>query len=275
MKSGKRNKKNQSPVVERTTPIAGLHEQEIPTSPGRLSYKPSFLSRFLSSKSSSNPQEPLPPTPNAAGRTTPDHSERPESSDKKSRDNSPKSTSGSLASSTYRNLSQSFTDLANMASRSKPSSPDIEPISPSPISANSHSPELPLPDKPVQYPFRPESIQRQGWLNKRPDSDVKRPKAGATTNWKLQRAVVHDSRLYLYNPPSSLGIRAFSPSASPNPAKPNIKHTHSPSESTGLAAQATGTPIPSEVLSRRPSTAPQVFVKGKLTLHTPYMHRSV
>src|SRR5439155_22364012 len=116
-------------------------------------------------------------------------------------------------------------------------------------------------EKPILLPFRLESIQRQGWLNKRPDSDFKRSKSGTSVVWKLQRAIVHDSRLYLYNPPSSLGIRAFTPAPAPAPALTDlpappsvIKHSHSPSE--GIPAQTSVGQVSIEELVRRPSTAP-------------------
>jgi hypothetical protein len=269
MKSGRKNKKNQSPSTERTRPSDGLQEQELPASPGKGSYKPGFLSRFLSK---STVHDPPPVLPSSAGRVTPEQHDRSDSLDKPgSRDNSPKTTPISLASSTYRNLSQSLTDLAAMTSRSKPQSPDIEPINPPSVSVHSSGTESSTPpgDKPPQLPFKPDSIQRQGWLNKRPDSDSKRSKSGVSAIWKLQRAIVHDSRLYLYNPPSSLGIKAFSPSSTPVPSHTvspqtsvsHFKHTHSPSEASGLAAQASSGQ-PTEALERRPSTAPHQFPKG-------------
>ena len=255
MRSGKKNKRQQSPKTARTLPNSGVQEQEIPPSPGKPPSKPGFLSRFRSNKSST-PQElpPIPPIP--PGRVTPEQSESRASSERqKSQNNSPKSITASLASSTYRNLSQSLTDLAN---RSKPSSPDIESVIPPIPSPQFHHIDSPPIEKPVLLPFRVESIQRQGWLNKRPDSDLKRSKSGGSVIWKLQRAIVHDSRLYLYNPPSSLGIKAFSPAPSPAPSElpspPFVKHTHSPSE--GIPAQASAVHVSLEDLGRRPSTAP-------------------
>src|SRR5579859_2464216 len=264
MKSGKKNKKNQSPKADRAYPHGGLHEQEIPASPGRVVSKPGFFTRFLSSKSSSQDPPPLPSPP--TGRITPEQSESRESSERqKSRDSSPKSITIGLASSTYRNLSQSWTDLAAMTSRSKPSSPDIEPIAPPPMSPRSIHAESPPVEKPMLLPFRPDSIQRQGWLNKRPDSDLKRSKSGVPAVWKLQRAIVHDSRLYLYNPPSSLGIKAFSPTPAPDlpqlpPSMHYIKHSHSPSE--GLTSQASAGRVNPDEVGRRPSTAPHAVVQG-------------
>jgi hypothetical protein len=268
MKSSKKNKNSQSPKTGRTYPGGGLQEQEIPTSPGKGSSKPGFFSRFLSSKSSIQETQPI-PIP-ATGRVTPDQPETRESSEKqKSRDNSPKSITIGLASSTYRNLSQSWTDLAALTSRSKPSSPDVESILP-PLSPHSIHAESPPSAKPILLPFQPESIQRQGWLNKRPDSDMKRSKSGVPVVWKLQRAIIHDSRLYLYNPPSSLGIRAFAPSPAPDPsqvsslqpAMVHIKHAHSPSE--GIAGQASLGQVAPEDLAKRPSTAPQTLAAGNL-----------
>ena len=270
MKSGKKNKKNQSPKADRTYPHGGLHEQEIPASPGKVASKPGFLSRFLSSKSSSQDPPPLPSPP--TGRITPEqHDNRVSSEKQKSRDSSPKSVGIGLASSTYRNLSQSWTDLAAMTSRSKPSSPDIEPVAPPPMSPRSILAESPPVEKPALLPFRPDSIQRQGWLNKRPDSDLKRSKSGVPAVWKLQRAIVHDSRLYLYNPPSSLGIKAFSPTPVPEttplpPSTHHIKHSHSPSE--GLASQATASRVVPDDLARRPSTAPHAIVQGNFSCKT-------
>lgn len=270
MKSGKKNRKNQSPSTERTRPSDGLQEQEIPVSPGRGSVKAGFFSRFLSK---STPHEPSPtlPTSSTTGQITPEPHDRADSFERHgSRDSSPKSTPISLASSTYRNLSQSLTDLAAITSRSKPMSPDIEPVHPSystPYSNTAESSPPTVVEKLAQLPFRAESIQRQGWLNKRPDSDLKRSKSGVPASWKLQRAVVHDSRLYLYNPPSSLGIKAFSPSSSisntptPQPSISQIKHTHSPSEASGLSAQAISGNT-TESLGRRPSTAPHQPIKG-------------
>src|SRR5271155_5951961 len=130
MMSGRRMKRLQSPKAEKTYP-AVLQEQEIPASPGKppSSSKSGFLSRFRSNKSA--PQEPPPVPSTSAGRVTPEQSESRASSDhQKSRDNTPKSGAIGLASSTYRSLSHSFTDLASIASRSKPSSPDIEPVVP-------------------------------------------------------------------------------------------------------------------------------------------------
>ena len=259
--SGRRMKRLQSPKAEKTYPAA-LQEQEIPASPGKPPSKSGFLSRFRSNKPT--PQEP-PPVPSAsAGRVTPEQPESRGSSDhQKSRDTSPKSVTIGLASSTYRSLSHSFTDLASIASRSKPSSPDIEPVVPPLPSPHSIDILSPPTEKPSLLPFRAESIQRQGWLNKRPDSDLKRSKSGGSVPWKLQRAIVHDSRLYLYNPPSSLGIKAFAPDPSPAPidlpSPPfanthNIKHSHSPSE--GVAAQPTVGQVSLAQLERRPSTAP-------------------
>src|SRR6202011_5470233 len=241
-------------------------EQEIPASPGRAPHKQGFLSRFLSK---ATPHEPPPIPSTSAGRITPESRDRSDSFEKHgSRDNSPKSPPVSLASSTYRSFSQSLTDLAAMTSRSKPSSPDIDPIHPPPLPHSSSfgselSPPPTVPDKVVQLPFRLESIQRQGWLNKRPDSEAKRSTKPSTSVWKLQRAVVHDSKLYLYNPPSSLGIKAFSPTAtptashtpSPKVSLSHIKHFHSPSEASGLSAQASSGQV-SEDIGRRPSTAP-------------------
>jgi hypothetical protein len=259
-------KRLQSPKAEKTYPPA-LQEQEIPASPGKppSTSKSSFLSRFRSNKST--PQEPAPVPFASAGRVTPEQSEsRGSSSDhQKSRDSSPKSGAIGLASSTYRSLSHSFTDLASIASRSKPSSPDIEPVVPplpSPRSIDIISPP-PIVEKPSLLPFRADSIQRQGWLNKRPDSDIKRSKSGVSVPWKLQRAIVHDSRLYLYNPHSILGIKAFTPDPTPAPtdlpsppfaSTHNIKHSHSPSE--GVAAQASTGQVSLAQLERRPSTAP-------------------
>jgi hypothetical protein len=125
----------------------------------------------------------------------------------------------------------------------------------------------------VLLPFRVESIQRQGWLNKRPDSDLKRPKPGTPVTWKLQRAIVHDSKLYLYNPPSSLGIKAFSPTPTPAPSElPSpvfIKHSHSPSE--GTPVNFTVGHVSLEELGRRPSTAPHaiphVILSGTLKFY--------
>jgi hypothetical protein len=259
MRSGKKNKRQQSPKTTRTLPSCGIQEHEIPASPGKPPSKPGFLSRFLSNKSST-PQEipPVPPIP--PGRVTPEQSEsRASFEPQKSQDNSPKSVTTSLASSTYRNLSQSLTDLAAIANRSKPSSPDTESIIPPLPSPQFHHLDSPPVEKPVLLPFRLESIQRQGWLNRRPDSDLKRSKSGSSVVWKLQRAIVHDSKLYLYNPPSSLGIKAFSPTPSPAPSElpspPSfVKHTHSPSE--GMPAQISAVHVSLEELERRPSTAP-------------------
>lgn len=274
MKSGKKSKKNQSPKADRTYPHGGLQEQEIPASPGKVASKPGFFTRFLSNKSSSQDPAPLPSPP--TGRITPEQSESRDSSEKqKSRDNSPKSITIGLASSTYRNLSQSWTDLAAMTSRSKPSSPDIEPIAPPPMSPRSIHVESPPVEKPALLPFRPDSIQRQGWLNKRPDSDLKRSKSGVPAVWKLQRAIVHNSRLYLYNPPSSLGIKAFSPTPAPNltqftPSTHHVKHSHSPSE--GMTSQASPGRVNADEIGRRPSTAPQAIVPG-ISLHKPRLIR--
>lgn len=276
----RKTKRNQSPKAERTLPSANVvQEQEIPASPGRIPSKPGgFLSRFRSNKSlppqaqQQPPSEPipLPPVP-PAGRVTPEQSDARRSTDpqKSSQDNSPKSITISLASSTYRNLSHSLTDIAGIT-RSKPSSPDVEiavPPLPSPSFLQS-----PPPEKPILLPFRLESIQRQGWLNKRPDSDLKRSKSGSSVVWKLQRAVVHDARLYLYNPPSNLGIKAFAPVPSPTPAPMDlpsptlIKHSHSPSE--GVAALPA--PMSLEELSRRPSTAPHPIHSSILTIYDVY-----
>ena len=259
--SGRRMKRLQSPRAEKTYPST-LQDQEIPASPGKPPSKSGFLSRFRSSKSA--PQEPSPIPSTSAGRITPEQSESRGSSDHpKSRDNSPKSGTIGLASSTYRSLSHSFTDIASIASRSKPSSPDIEPIIPPLPSPHFIDIQSPPPEKPSVLPFRAESIQRQGWLNKRPDSDLKRSKSAGSAHWKLQRAVIHDSRLYLYNPPSSLGIKAFIPDPSPAPSDlpsppfattHNIKHSHSPSE--GGAAQVSPGQLSLAQLERRPSTAP-------------------
>ena len=125
--------------------------------------------------------------------------------------------------------------------------------------------DSPPPEKPILLPFKADSIQRQGWVNKRPESDFKRSKSGVPAVWKLQRAIVHDSRLYLYNPPSSLGIKAFTPSQAPELTTPpivptHIKHAHSPSET--LAGQATPSHINLDELARRPSTAPHVLETG-------------
>jgi hypothetical protein len=269
MKSSKKTKKQQSPKFERTFPSFGLQEQEIIASPGRSVSKPGFLSRFLSGKSTAQDPPPVASTP--AGRTTPEQSEssRASSEKQKSRDSSPKSITVGLASSTYRNLSQSLTDLAGITSRSKPTSPDIETIAPPLPSPRSIFNESPPPEKPILLPFKAESIQRQGWLNKRPESDLKRPKPGVSTPWKLQRAILHDSRLYLYTPPSSLGIKAFSPSPAADPSNApslqgpisHIKHAHSPSE--GVAAQASLGQVSLEELGPRPATAPNTLqVKG-------------
>lgn len=264
MKTGKKSKKHGSPSVERTRPGAGPNEHEIiPASPGKAPSRPGFLSRFLSSKSINQDTPTIPSTTFNNGRVTPEQSERRESSERqKSRDGSPKSVTVGLASSTYRNLSQSLTDLAAITSRSKPSSPDIEPtVPPLPASPRSVQTETTAPEKPIQLPFKPESIQRQGWLNKRPDSDFKRSKSGVSAIWKLQRAIVHDSRLYLYNPPSNLGIRAFEPVQTPYPpVAPHVKHSHSPSE--GVAMQPTSSQINLEDLGPRPSTAPHAIVTG-------------
>ena len=265
MRSGKKNKRQQSPKTERTLPHGAVQEHEIPASPGKPTSKPGFLSRFRSNKSST-PQElpPVPPIP--PGRVTPEQSESRASSERQmSQDNSPKSITVSLASSTYRNLSQSLTDLAAISNRSKASSPDTEsvvPPLPSPQFLNLDSPPI---EKPVLLPFRVESIQRQGWLNKRPDSDLKRSKSGNSVVWKLQRAIVHDSRLYLYTPPSSLGIKAFSPTPSPAPSElPSppafVKHSHSPSE--GIPVQVSAVHVSLEELGRRPSTAPNTNLSG-------------
>jgi hypothetical protein len=272
MKSSKKMRKHQSPKTERTYPFADVHEQETPLSPGRGPSKQSFLSRFRSHKPTL--QEPSPAASNSAGRVTPEHSERRGSIDKQksSQDSSPKSVTVSIASSTYRNLSQSFTDFQTaITSRSKPSSPDIEAIAPplpSPLSSHGDSPP---PEKPILLPFRLESIQRQGWLNRRPDSDFKRSKSGSGAIWKLQRAIVHDSRLYLYNPPSSLGIKAFVPmpslatsELSPPPAPAShIKHSHSPSE--GIPTMPGAGQVYLADLERRPSTAPHAFAAGSRT----------
>ena len=257
--SGRRIKRLHSPKVERTYPST-LQEPEIPASPGKPPAKSGFLSRFRSSKPAPQEQPPIPST--STGRLTPEHSESRASDHQKSQDNSPKAGTIGVASSTYRSLSHSLTDIASIASRSKPSSPDIEPTVPplpSPYFIDIQSP----PEKPTALPFSPESIQRQGWLNRRPDSDLKRSKSAGAAHWKLQRAIVHDSRLYLYNPPSNLGIRAFIPDPSPAPldlpsppfaTSHNIKHSHSPSE--GLTVQATQGQISLAQLERRPSTAP-------------------
>ena len=237
----------------------------MPSSPGKAPSKPGFLSRFLSSSKSTTQEPPPLPSP-PTGRITPELPESRESSEKqKSRDGSPKSMTIGLASSTYRNLSQSWTDLAAITSRSKPSSPDIEPVAPPPMSPRSFHAESPPIEKPALLPFRPETIQRQGWLNKRPESDLKRSKSGVPAVWKLQRAIIHDSRLYLYNPPSSLGIRAFSPTPAPDttqttPAASHIKHSHSPSE--GLASQTSAGRVNRDDVGRRPSTAPHTVVQG-------------
>lgn len=270
MKSSKKIKKHQSPKTERTYPSVEFHE-ETPLSPGKVPSKQSFLSIFRHHKP--NLQEPSPVTPSSAGRETPEQYERRGSVDKQksSQDNSPKSLTTSLASSTYRNLSQSLTDFQSaIASRSKPSSPDIEAIAPPLSSPHSSHGDSPPPEKPVLLPFRIESIQRQGWLNKRPESDFKRSKSGSGAVWKLQRAIVHDSRLYLYNPPSSLGIRAFVPTPSPTPSElspppasvPHIKHSHSPSE--GIPMPGAGQ-VSLADLERRPSTAPHALAAG---IHT-------
>jgi hypothetical protein len=268
MKSSKKNKGSHSPKSARTYPGGGLQEQEIPASPGKASSKSGFFSRFLPSKSIPQETQPIPIA--VKGRVTPDLPESRESSEKqKSRDNSPKSITIGLASSTYRNLSQSWTDLAALTSRSKPSSPDIESVLP-PLSPHSIHAESPPSAKPILLPFQPESVQRQGWLNKRPDSDLKRSKSGVPATWKLQRAIVHDSRLYLYNPPSSLGIRAFSPSPAQDPSQApslqpsltHVKHAHSPSE--GVSGQASLGQLALEDLARRPSTAPQTIATGNL-----------
>ena len=257
MRNGKKTKR--SPKAERAVPSGGIQEQE-PVSPGKPPSKPSFLSRFRSNKST--PQEPPPVASNSPGRVTPEQSESRASSERqKSQDNSPKSMTTSVASSTYRNLSQSLTDLAAITNRSKPSSPGSESIVP-PLPSPQFLRLDPVPiEKPVLLPFRAESIQRQGWLNKRPDSDLKRSKPSASVIWKLQRAIVHDSRLYLYNPPSSLGIRAFTPVPSPAPSEVTsslfIKHSHSPSE--GIPVQTSAGQLSLEELGRRPSTAPHAI----------------
>jgi len=208
---------------------------------------------------------PLPPVP-PAGRTTPEQVESRRSTDrqKSSEDNSPKAAPISIASSAYRNLSHSLTDIAGITTRSKPSSPDIgHDVPPVPSPSIVQHLASPTPEKPIVLPFRIETIQRQGWLNKRPDSDLRRSKSGSSVVWKLQRAIVHDSRLYLYNPPSNLGIKAFAPVPTPNPvpldlpSPPPIKHSHSPSE--GIAAFPTPAQVSLEKLDRRPSTAPHAI----------------
>ena len=265
MKSGKKNKKQHSPKPERTYPGLGVHEQESPVSPGRNLSKPGFLSRFRSSKST--PQETTPPPLTTAGRVTPEQSEsgRTSSEKQKSRDSSPKSPTMGLASSTYRNLSHSLTDLAGFTSRPKPTSPEIEAIAPPLPSPRSVLIDSPPPEKQALLPFKPETIQRQGWLNRRPESDLKRPKPGGNTTWKLQRAVLHENKLYLYTPPSSLGVRAFAPSpptenpsnSSLQPQMSHVKHAHSPSE--GGTTPTNAGHIVLDELGPRPSTAPNAF----------------
>jgi hypothetical protein len=273
-----KNKRYHSPKAERTDPSNVVHEQEIPASPGRVLSKPGskpggFLARFRSSRpipqhTESIPLPPVPPVP-PAGRVTPEQqSESRYSADrqKSSQDSSPKSVTINLASSTYRNLSHSLTDIAGITSRSKSSSPDIEPALPPLPSLSIPQVGSPTLEKPVILPFRIETIQRQGWLNKRPDSDLKRSKSGSSVVWKLQRAIIHDARLYLYNAPSNLGIKAFVPVPSPTPipldlpSPPLIKHSHSPSE--GVAAFPTPGQVSLEELGRRPSTAPHAIHSG-------------
>lgn len=273
MKTGKKTKKHGSPSIERTRPSFGSNEHEVPPSPGKPPSRPGFLSRLLSNKSI-NQETPAIVSPTGNGRVTPEQTESRESSERqKSRDGSPKSMTTGIASSTYRSVSQSFTDLAGITSRSKPSSPDIDSVLPSqPLSPRTPQTESTPPEKPILLPFKPESIQRQGWLNKRPESDFKRSKSGVAAIWKLQRAIVHDSRLYLYNPPSSLGIRAFKPSESSQILEPIVspvisshaKHAHSPSE--GVAVRSTTGQVNFEELARRPSTAPHATVTGSHAL---------
>ena len=272
MRSSKKNKKPfSSPKADKSVPIpSNYQEQEIPASPGRTSSKPGFLSRFRSKQPSS--QDLASAAVQSTGRITPEQAESRTSSEKqKSRDNSPKSNPISLASSTYRSLSQSFTDLAAITSRSKPSSPDIDPIVPpslvSPRSAFLEGNGPQNDAKPIQSPFKPEQIQRQGWLNKRPESDFRRAKAGSV--WKLQRAILHEQKLYLYNPPSSLGIKAFSPNSTPSDvlgsgqhSPVQIKHSHSHSPSEGLATHASSGQLSLEDLGPRPSTAPNTVAVG-------------
>jgi len=267
MRSGRKAKR--SPKTERTLPPGSGIQEEMPVSPpGKPASKPGFLSRFRSSKQST-PQEPPPLPTTSPGRVTPEQQpeSRASSERHRSQDSSPKSMTISLGSSTYRNLSQSLTDLAATTSRSKPSSPDSESTVPPLPSPQFHRLDSPPIEKPILLPFRAESIQRQGWLNKRPDSDLKRSKSGSSVVWKLQRAVVHDSKLYLYNPPSSLGIKAFSPAPSPASSEltspPFIKHSHSPSE--GIPIQASAVQISLEELARRPSTAPHPIPRVLLT----------
>ena len=287
MRSSKKTKKPfSSPKADKSVPATAtsnnfIQEQEIPASPGRTSSKPGgFLSRFRSKQPSS--QDLAAAAAQSTGRITPEQSESRTSSEKqKSRDNSPKSIPISLASSTYRSLSQSFTDLAAITSRSKPSSPDIDPIvppssvtSPRSVFFDGNAPQNDA--KPIQLPFKPDQIQRQGWLNKRPESDFRRTKAGSV--WKLQRAILHEQKLYLYNPPSSLGIKAFTPNSTPSDvlgsgqhSPVHIKHSHSPSE--GLARHGSSGQLSLEELGPRPATAPNTVAAGIFCFTAFLMYR--
>ena len=87
--------------------------------------------------------------------------------------------------------------------------------------------------------------------------------------WKLQRAILHEQKLYLYNPPSSLGIKAFAPNSTPidvlgsgQHSPVQIKHSHSHSPSEGLATHASSGQLSLEDLGPRPATAPNAVAIG-------------